>query len=172
MKTLHAMARISAVLAGAVLVAITGLTVVSIAGRTFFETAIVGDFELASFAAGAAVALFMPYAQARRAHIIVDFFTTKTSPKTRYRLDRFGEFTLGLVMLMLTWRITLGGLNAFASGAGSIMLGFPEWIVYALMAPAMALSAVIGLAQAALGWHEPTQAGTDEAESAGGGPMA
>jgi TRAP-type C4-dicarboxylate transport system permease small subunit len=172
MKTLHALARISAVLAGAVLVAITGLTVVSISGRTFFGTAIVGDFELASFAAGAAVALFMPYAQARRAHIIVDFFTTGTSPQTRYRLDRFGEFTLGLVMLLLTWRITLGGLNAFASGAGSIMLGFPEWVVYALMAPAMALSAVIGLAQAVLGWGESTQSGTERAESACGGPMA
>jgi len=160
MKTLYALARMSAVLAGALLVAITGLTVVSIVGRSFFAKAIDGDFELASFAAGAAVALFMPYAQMRRAHIIVDFFTTRTSPQTRKLLDRFGELALGLVMLILTWRISVGGLNAFASGAGSIMLGFPEWIVYALMAPAMALSAVIGLAQAAWGWETAKASGS------------
>jgi len=161
MTILQALARLSAVLAGVLLVAITALTVSSIVGRTFFDKAIVGDFELAGFAAGAAIALFMPYAQVRRAHIIVDFFTTRTSPQTRYAMDRFGELALGLVMLALAWRTTLGGLNAFASGAGSIMLGFPEWIVYALMAPALALSAVIGLVQAAIGWHRPAQQGSD-----------
>jgi hypothetical protein len=32
-----------------------------------------------------------------------------------------------------------------------MMLGFPEWIVYAAMTPPLALSAVIALAQAILG---------------------
>jgi hypothetical protein len=33
------------------------------------------------------------------------------------------------------------------------MLGFPEWIVYALMLPPIALTALIALAQAAWGFE-------------------
>jgi hypothetical protein len=33
-----------------------------------------------------------------------------------------------------------------------MMLGFPEWIVYALMVPPLVLTAVIGLAQSVLGF--------------------
>jgi hypothetical protein len=42
-------------------------------------------------------------------------------------------------------------MNAWISQSGSMMLGFPEWIVYAAMTPPLALSAVIALAQALLG---------------------
>jgi hypothetical protein len=35
-----------------------------------------------------------------------------------------------------------------------MMLGFPEWIVYALMVPPLALTAVIGLVQALRGFGE------------------
>jgi TRAP-type C4-dicarboxylate transport system permease small subunit len=42
-------------------------------------------------------------------------------------------------------------MNAWVSQSGSMMLGFPEWIVYAAMTPPLALSAVIALAQALMG---------------------
>ncbi len=41
---------------------------------------------------------------------------------------------------------------AWASQSGSMMLGFPEWIVYALMVPPLGLTAVIGVAQCLLGF--------------------
>jgi TRAP-type C4-dicarboxylate transport system permease small subunit len=52
---------------------------------------------------------------------------------------------------LLAWRTYLGGMNAWVSQSGSMMLGFPEWIVYAAMTPPLALSAVIALAQAFMG---------------------
>ena len=153
MKALALLARVCAVLAGALLVCITGLTVVSVIGRSAFGSAINGDFELAGFAAGAAIALFMPWCQIKRGNIIVDFFTGGVSQRARNVMDRFGALLLALVMGLMTWRSALGGLNAWNTGSGSMMLAFPEWVVYAFMVPALALTAVIALAQAWWGFE-------------------
>jgi hypothetical protein len=45
-------------------------------------------------AAGAAIALFLPWCQLRRGNIIVDFFTAKASDRTNAMLDRFGALLL------------------------------------------------------------------------------
>jgi hypothetical protein len=69
-------------------------------------------------------------------------------------LDRLGALLLALVMGLMTWRSALGGLNAWNTGSGSMMMGFPEWIVYSLMVPALGLTAIIGFAQALLGFDQ------------------
>ena len=153
MKVLEMLAKACAVLAGVLLTAITLMTCVSLIGRNTVGWTIVGDFELTGFAAGAAIALFLPWCQATRGHIIVDFFTLKASPATRGALDRLGALTLALTMALMTWRTTLGGLNAWATQAGSMMLGAPEWMVYALMVPPLALTALIALVQALRGFE-------------------
>ena len=111
-----------------------------------------GDFELTGVAAGAAIALFMPWCQMRRANIIVDFFTMRASPGTNAALDRFGALLLGGAMALLAWRTVMGGLNAFSTRSGTMMLGFPEWIVYSFMVPPLVLTAIIGLVQAVRGF--------------------
>jgi TRAP-type C4-dicarboxylate transport system permease small subunit len=50
-------------------------------------------------------------------------------------------------------------MNAWTSQSGSMMLGFPEWIVYAAMTPPLALSAVIALTQALWGENPPNSEG-------------
>lgn len=154
MRLLALLARACAILAGVLLVCITGLTVASVVGRSAFGAAVNGDFELAAFAAGAAVALFMPWCQLRRGNIIVDFFTGGATARTREWMDRLGALLLALVMALMTWRSALGGLNAWSTGSGSMMLGFPEWIVYLLMVPALALTALIAAVQAFRGFSE------------------
>ena len=154
MKILENLAKACAVLAGVLLTGITLMTCVSLIGRNTTGWTIVGDFELSGSAAGAAIALFMPWCQVRRANIIVDFFTAKASEATNRRLDRLGALVLAACMGLLAWRSGIGGINAWKSGTGSMMLGFPEWTVYALMVPALALTAVIGLVQALRGFGE------------------
>lgn len=154
MKLLEMLAKACAVLAGVLLTVITLMTCVSLIGRNTTGWTIVGDFELSGSAAGAAIALFLPWCQMRRGNIIVDFFTARASRATNARLDRLGAFLLALCMGLLAWRTTLGGLNAWKSGAGSMMLGFPEWIVYCFMVPPLVLAAVIGLVQAVRGFGE------------------
>lgn len=154
MKLLEFLARFCAVLAGVLLVLITALTVVSVVGRSFFGSAINGDFELAGFAAGAAIALFMPWCQAKRGNIIVDFFTSRASMASQRTMDRFGALLYALVMALMSWRTTLGGLSAWNTNSGSMMLDFPEWVVYVFMVPPLVLSTLIGLHQAVFGFDE------------------
>ena len=127
------------------------MTCYSLIGRNTTGQTIVGDFELTGVATGAAIALFMPMCQFKKANIIVDFFTAKASDATIAQLDRLGALFRAAAFALLTWRTYLGGMNAWATQSGSMMLGFPEWIVYAAMTPPLALSAAIALSQALMG---------------------
>jgi TRAP-type C4-dicarboxylate transport system permease small subunit len=151
MKILTTLANFCAVLAGVLMTVITLLTCVSLIGRNTTGWTIVGDFELTGVAAGAAVALFMPLCQLKRGHIIVDFFTAKASETTNATLDRMGALAVSATFALMAWRTVLGGLNAYSSFSGTMMIGFPEWIVYAIMVPPFVLCSVIALAQAVAG---------------------
>jgi TRAP-type C4-dicarboxylate transport system permease small subunit len=151
LKTLSLLARLCAVLAGVILTVITLVTCVSLIGRNTIGVTLVGDYELTAAAAGAAVALFLPWCQLKRENIIVDFFTSRASAKTNVMLDRFGALLLGAVMVLLAWRTAVGGISAFRSNSTTMMLGFPEWIVYTAMVPPMVLTAVIALVQTGFG---------------------
>ena len=123
---LESLAKASAILAGLLMTVITLMTCVSLIGRNTTGATLAGDFELTGVAAGAAIALFMPWCQLRRGNIIVDFFTAKASERTNAALDRLGALLLGLpsqdwpdevswewlqAQLSLLWRpLFLGGL--------------------------------------------------------------
>ncbi len=154
LRVLENLAKFCAIVAGFILTGITLMTCVSLLGRNTTGTTLVGDFELTGVAAGAAIALFLPWCQARRGNIIVDFFTAKASARTNERLDRFGALLLGLSIGLLAWRTTLGGLSSYRSHSTTMMLGFPEWVVYAAMVPPLVLTAVIALWQATLGFGQ------------------
>lgn len=158
MRVLEILAKATAVLAGLLLTVITLMTVASVAGRNTTGWTLVGDFELTASAAGAAIALFLPWCQWTRGHIIVDFFTLRASQRTRDGLDRFGALVLAAVMALMTWRSALGGLSAWRSQTGSMMLGFPEWIVYACIVPGLGLTALIALVQAVRGFGPESEA--------------
>lgn len=149
------LAKLCAIAAGVLLTVVTLMTCVSLLGRNLIGATIVGDFELSGAAAGAAIALFMPWCQLQRGNIIVDFFTAKAHTRTIFKFDRFGALLLGLMMALLAWRTTLGGINAWKSGSGTMLIGFPEWVVYVGMVPPLALTAVIGLVQALRGFPPP-----------------
>ena len=65
-----------------------------------------------------------------------------------------GALLLGLSLALLAWRASLGGLSAYKANSTTMMLGFPEWIVYCAMVPPLALTAVIGIWQAVAGFPE------------------
>ncbi len=151
MNILSLLARTCAILAGLLMTAITLVTCASLIGRNTIGATLLGDYELTAVTAGAAVALFLPWCQLRRGNIIVDFFTAKMSNSVNAGLDRFGALVLALVMLLLGWRTIVGGLNAYESQTTTMMLGFPEWVVYAAMVPPLFLTGLIGLTQAFVG---------------------
>lgn len=154
---LDRLARLCAILAGVLLTFITLMTCVSLIGRNTTGTTLAGDFELTGVATGAAIALFLPLCQLKRGNIIVDFFTSGASEATNDKLDRFGALLMGLVCALLAWRTTIGGMNAYSTGSSSMMLGFPEWIVYVAMVPPFIVTALIAFAQAVTGFDTEGQ---------------
>ena len=155
MKTLENLAKLCAILAGLLLTVITLMTCASLIGRNTLGVTITGDFELTGVAAGAAIALFMPYCQVQRGNIIVDFFSAKFSCTTNAGLDRFGALLLALLFALLAWRTTLGGLNSWRTNSETQIIGFPEWIAYASMVPPFVLAMLVGVHQAVFGFAEP-----------------
>jgi TRAP-type C4-dicarboxylate transport system permease small subunit len=162
LKLLSCLAQTCAVLAGIILTGVTLVTCASVAGRNTTGWTLLGDYELTAVAAGAAVALFMPWCQLRRQNIIVDFFTARASSAVNARLDRFGALVLAAMFLVLAWRTGTGGLNARSSMTTTMMLGFPEWITYAAMVPPLLLTGVIALVQA----FGPAHVEAEDAEDA------
>lgn len=152
MRALEGIAKTCAVLAGLLLTVITLMTCASLIGRNTTGVTLVGDFELTGVATGAAIALFMPWCQWRRGNIIVDFFTAKAGARTTDTLDRLGALLLALVFALLAWRTTIGALNSFNTHSETQILGFPEWITYALMVPPFVLTSVIAFVQALFGF--------------------
>lgn len=147
MPWLAACARWCALAGGLLLGMVIVLTCASVLGRNTVGTAITGDFELTGVATGMAIALFLPWCQLQRGNIIVDFFTSRASSRTVDTLDRLGSLVLALLVGLLAWRTTLGGINAWGNHSASMLMGFPDWIVYATMVPPLVLTAAIGLAQ-------------------------
>jgi TRAP-type C4-dicarboxylate transport system permease small subunit len=154
LRVLEPLAKLCAILAGVLLTGITLMTCGSLIGRNTTGDSIVGAFELTGVAAGAAIALFMPLCQVRRGNIIVDFFTAGLPDRVNDKFDRLGAFLLALVFALLAWRSTLGGINVWESNSETQIMGFPEWVVYAFMVPGFALTALIALWQAVLGFGE------------------
>jgi TRAP-type C4-dicarboxylate transport system permease small subunit len=151
-RALDVLARAFAFAGGALLVAITGMSVVSITGRTFLGRPVPGDFELVQVGCGAAIAAFLPYCQLRRGNIIVDFFTVRASRRVQRRLDALGALLLAVVMAVLAWRAAAGMLTVKAAGEVTMIVGFPVWLGYAAIVPSLALTALAGLAVAVDTW--------------------
>jgi TRAP-type C4-dicarboxylate transport system permease small subunit len=147
-RVLDVLARAFALAGGAVLVGITGMSVVSIAGRTVLGRPFAGDFELVQVGCGVAVAAFLPYCQLQRGNIIVDFFTVRAAPRVQAALDAMGALLLAAVMALLAWRTAAGMLTVKAAGEITMIVGFPVWLGYAAIVPSLALTALVGLASA------------------------
>ena len=152
MKIFENLAKLCAIIAGVLLTGITLMTCASLIGRNTTGDSIVGAFELTGVAAGAAIALFMPLCQLRRGNIIVDFFTANMSAAVNDKLDRFGTLLLVLIFGLLAWRTALGGLNVYSANSETQIMGFPEWIVYAMMVPPFILTGLIALRQTLFGF--------------------
>jgi TRAP-type C4-dicarboxylate transport system permease small subunit len=147
-----AASRLLALAGGAIFAAITLMSALSVIGRLVGRP-IQGDFELVQLGCAVAISCCLPYCQLQRGHIIVDFFTTRASVRTRHALDALGALLLALVMALAAWRSGAGAVAIKASNETSMIMGLPVWIAYALMTPAFALTALAALDTAWRDWN-------------------
>lgn len=147
-NSLDRIARFCSILGGLVITALMLMTCYSLISRNVFDAALIGDFELTGVGAGAAIALFMPLCQLKHENIIVDFFTANRSPAFNFRLDRLGDLLMTVIFALLAWRCTAAAINALDTMGASMLLGFPDWIVFTSMAIPFAITAFIAAMQA------------------------
>lgn len=143
---LDGLCRLLALAGGLVLVAMALMTVTSVIGRYFFGAPVRGDFELVTLMTGVAVALFLPYCQMRRGHVIVDVFTVNAPATVRGSLDAMGSLLLAAVSFVIAWRLTLGGADLRSAGDESMMLRLPTWWGFLAVVPGFALMGAAAVA--------------------------
>jgi TRAP-type C4-dicarboxylate transport system permease small subunit len=140
-------------LAGGAVACLVGmLTVASIAGRATMSRPIQGDVELTQFGIAFAIALFLPWAQLRGSNIIVDFFTQRARARTIALLDAFGSLLLAAMVGVLSLRAASGAFAVHGAHETTMILELPMWWTYAVLAPGLALTALIALLQARCRW--------------------
>ena len=154
-RLLHLLCDICAVIGGAVLIAMAMMTVVSVIGRTFFDSPILGDVELVQLGLAVCVATFLPYTQFRSANIIVDFFTAKASARSQRWMDGLGCLLYALMTALIAWRVFAGGRMSQDNQEASMLMNLPLWIPYMLMVPGLVLCTLVGLYQAVIYWTQP-----------------
>lgn len=150
---LRRIATLFAVVGATVAVLVGVMTVVSIVGRALWARPIQGDVEITQFGIALCISLCLPWAQWRRANIIVDFFTQGWPQRAQQRLDSSGAVLLAAMCLLLAWRSGVGAQGVHEVGEASMILDLPMWWVYASLSPGLALTAVVALWQAQRQWR-------------------
>jgi len=127
--------------------ALAVLTVVSVVGRAVVSKPIPGDVELMQMGIALCISLCLPWCQLHGANIIVDFFTEKLPQRSSRALDGIGSILLAVMCLLLSWRTAAGALGVAEAGETTMIIGLPMWWAYAMLAPGLALTALIALWQ-------------------------
>lgn len=110
-RWLERISRAFAYAGGVVLAAIALVTVVSIIGRAFLFAGlgpIKGDYEIVEMGSAVAIFAFMPFAQYKRAHVVVDIFTLRFSQRFQAFLGFVGDSLIALAAGVIVWRFWLG----------------------------------------------------------------
>ena len=146
-RLLDALATALALLGGALLLGVALLTAASVMGRWLASAPVTGDIELVQLAIAASIALFLPYCQLHGSHLVVDFFTARSSGPMQRRLDAVGSVLAGVVFFLMAWRAGVAVADMRRAAETTMVLGIPLWMPYAAMVPGLALAGIMGMAQ-------------------------
>lgn len=132
-RLVYALARYAALAGGLVMIAITVITVVSIAGRLMIPlglSAIPGDFEMVQAGVLFAVFVFLPWCHLERGHAIVAILTDRFP----VRFTAIAEFVWDVVMFgaatFITVRMWVGMLDKYGNRESTFILRIPVWVLY------------------------------------------
>ncbi|MCF1505757.1 TRAP transporter small permease [Afifella sp. H1R] len=123
-----------AILGGLVLVVLTVMTVLSIAGRALVPLGlgpVPGDFELVEAGVAFAVFSFLPWCQFRRGHVTVDLLAERFGPRGMAACALASNLVMTAIAGLLAWRLGLGMQDKRLYPETSFILQFPIWWPYA-----------------------------------------
>lgn len=153
-RWIRSLAHITALIGGAVLIALIVMTTLSIMGRSlnkalhgdFFETQMTGfaqfmlnlgvgeingNYEYLEAGVAFAIFAFLPVCQFYGAHASVDVFTSVLPERVNRWIIAFWEVVLTAVILLIVWRLYSGLERYMQNGETTLFLQFPVWWSYA-----------------------------------------
>ncbi|NBY04177.1 MAG: TRAP transporter small permease subunit [Betaproteobacteria bacterium] len=140
---------------GAGLALLTGfMTFASVCMRAMFQSPISGDVELTQMGIALAISMCLPWCQCNAATSWWTFSPKKVQPSLRF-MDSVGCLALAVMYGFLAWRTSVGAVSVREAGETTMIISLPMWWAYASLAPGLALSALIALAQTIDHWTTP-----------------
>lgn len=135
-KVTETLARLLALAGGAVLLGVTALTCISIAGRALLPLdigfgPIRGIYDMTEIGMATAVFAFLPWAQFREAHARVDLFQWAIPRKLDQLLDLLFNAAMAGVAFVVTHRLYLGMHDKLSYGETTLIAQIPVWQGYA-----------------------------------------
>ncbi|MEM8802272.1 MAG: TRAP transporter small permease subunit [Pseudomonadota bacterium] len=129
-------ARALAFAGGIVLLGLTALTSISIAGRALIPLdigigPIRGIYDMTEIGMAAAIFAFLPWAQFKEAHARVDLFQWAIPRKLDQFLDVLFNAAMAFVATVGTYRLYLGMQDKMSFGETTLIAQIPVWQGYA-----------------------------------------
>ena len=144
-RVLFQISRTFAIFGGLVLCAMALLTTISVIGRSAISMPVTGDFELIAIGTGVAVFAFLPYCQLVRENVIVDIFMSKTPFRARTFCDFIGNFFYVVIIILMLWRLPLGGIDLYDNDQMTLVLEVPQWWTFPLAILCLILLLVVNI---------------------------
>jgi TRAP-type C4-dicarboxylate transport system permease small subunit len=142
------LARWLALVGGLVLLAVTVMTCISIAGRALMGlgfSPVPGDYEIAEAAIGFVVFSFLPWCQLNRGHATVDLFTSFLPASANRVIDLVSEILMAIATVVIAWRLWFGMVDKINYGETTFILEMPVLWAYALCMAAAAGAVIVAL---------------------------
>jgi TRAP-type C4-dicarboxylate transport system permease small subunit len=180
-RLVRKLANFMAYLGGGVLLALIGITCVSVIGRTLntlghsdFVSAftpflaplltgfgpILGDFELVEAGVAFSIMAFLPLCQLNRGHATVELVTGLFPQGINRLLALLWETVFAFVLIVIAWRLYVGTTDKMRYGETTFMLQFPVWWGYAACAFAAVIACMVAVYSVYL--HIRDVSGSDE----------
>ena len=149
------LAALSALLAGAVLLALVTMTCISVLGAALLKLwpaapvgPVRGEYELIEAGTAVAVCLFLPWCQIARGHAAIDLLSPLLPLRVDGALGRLWDAVMAAALAVVCWRLAAGMLGKLHAGDTTFLLQLPVWTAYAACLPGLALAAAIAAHQA------------------------
>ena len=103
------------------------LTAADVCGRYFFNSPVLGAYEITEYLMMIMVFSFFAYAQSEKAHICVDIVFDRLPGMVRFVLDRLNHLICLVMLCLITYMSVHRVLDIYNSGASSTLLKIPDY---------------------------------------------
>jgi TRAP-type C4-dicarboxylate transport system permease small subunit len=125
------------------LLGLTGLTVVDVGLRYVFNSPIFGARDVAKLILLVCVALSIAYSARTGGQVAIEVFTSLMGPRITRWTEVFVRLAAVAMLVILTWRLWISGLNAGRFGEASLALQIPYTPFYFILSIGMLLYALV-----------------------------